>query len=126
MTDEMLSVSAAVDPLALVDPELMPIVQMIQQMTAAMPPPSIEAMVAGRGASAGVLRPQTETPVVTERAIPGRGGAPDVIIYIVNARAGANKPGILHMHGGGYVGGTAREYLGHIQVVAEDLDCVIV
>jgi acetyl esterase/lipase len=30
------------------------------------------------------------------------------------------------MHGGGYVGGSAKEYLGHVQSVAEALDCVIV
>lgn len=68
------------------------------------------------------------SPEWSERMIPGRNGAPDVRIYIVNAgkKGDQPRPAILHMHGGGYVLGTAKMMLRSLQEVAEKLDCVIV
>ena len=125
MTDEMLSASVAVDPMTLVHPDLMPMMPLIQQMMAAAPPPSIELMIKGRAPNA-LLPVPAATPPCVERFIPGPAGAPDLRVYVINGQAGAARPGIVHMHGGGYVMGAAHDYVGHIQPIAAELDCVIV
>ena len=66
-------------------------------------------------------------PVWVERSVPGAGGAPDVRVYVINSRgAGTSRPAILHMHGGGYVRGTAMMCIPQLQALAAALDCVIV
>jgi len=91
----------------LVDPE---IVALIEQF------PSLqfdrETLVAtralmlemGRGA-----RPEPDPDVVvSERLVPGPAGAPQVrVIVSAPAAKGASGPGVLHVHGGGYVMGSA-------------------
>lgn len=63
---------------------------------------------------------------VTELMIPGPKGAPDVKVYIINAKPGTSRPGILHTHGGGYIIGTAATDIRRLQHMARELDCVIV
>jgi acetyl esterase/lipase len=63
---------------------------------------------------------------VSERRIAAPGGAPDVAIYIVNARPGTTRPAILHIHGGGFILGSAKDGIYDLQVIARALDCVIV
>jgi acetyl esterase/lipase len=58
--------------------------------------------------SSGVGRPVLPSPKVDELKIPGARGAPDVTIYVINAAEGESRPAILHIHGGGYVGGSAK------------------
>ena len=64
---------------------------------------------------------------VTDRTIPGPAGAPDVrvLVYAPRAMAG-NAPGILHIHGGGYVIGDAEMGDGDNRLLARELGCVIV
>ncbi|MFT3931622.1 MAG: alpha/beta hydrolase [Spongiibacteraceae bacterium] len=69
--------------------------------------------------------PQGE-PRVEKRFIAGIDGAPDVAVYVIGAQAGAAKPAILHMHGGGYVIGNAVSALPRFQQLARDNNCVIV
>ncbi len=46
---------------------------------------------------------------VTERQIPGPEGAPSIRVLITQPKAaGRGRPGILHIHGGGYIIGTAE------------------
>jgi acetyl esterase/lipase len=48
-------------------------------------------------------------------------------VYVINAGASDRKrPAILHIHGGGFVAGTAVEAIAPMQQVALDHDCVIV
>ena len=61
-----------------------------------------------------------------KRSIKGIAGGPDVTVFVVNARAGANRPGILRTHGGGFVAGAAELDLPNLQALALKLDCVIV
>ncbi|MBS0334119.1 MAG: alpha/beta hydrolase [Proteobacteria bacterium] len=68
----------------------------------------------------------SQDPPVVERTIKGLPGQPDVSIYVVNAKPGASRPGILHTHGGGYVLGSAKQYLWLIQPIAKALDVTIV
>jgi acetyl esterase/lipase len=63
-------------------------------------------------------------PVVTKR-IPVPGGAPDVLAYLINIKPGASRPGIIHTHGGGFVLGTAKEYVPLVQGWAAELDCFV-
>ncbi|PZQ45422.1 MAG: alpha/beta hydrolase [Rhodovulum sulfidophilum] len=60
------------------------------------------------------------------RRIPGPAGAPDVPILIVGAPGGAPRPAILHMHGGGFIVGTAEEYLPMLRAEALALGARIV
>lgn len=63
---------------------------------------------------------------VTEQLIPGPQGGPEVKLFVINARAGSSRPGILHTHGGGYILGTAASDVRRLQEIARELDAVIV
>ncbi|WP_083942918.1 alpha/beta hydrolase [Sphingomonas soli] len=63
---------------------------------------------------------------VTEQMIPGAKGAPNVKLFVINAKAGTSRPGILHTHGGGFILGTAATDVRRLQEMARELDCVIV
>lgn len=67
----------------------------------------------------------TDVPV-TEHMIPGPKGAPAVKLFVINAKAGTSRPGILHTHGGGFILGTAETDVRRLQGLARELDCVIV
>ena len=108
------SLAQTADPLAAVDPELRPMARIIAQ-------------AAARGT---VFKPPTNITLpdgVVERSAPGRSGAPAVPVYVINARdRGAPRGAILHIHGGGFVSGSARAGLRPLKHLAEALDCVIV
>jgi acetyl esterase/lipase len=75
--------------------------------------------------------PGTKDPSITpkweRRLIGGAPGGPDVPVYVINAEAaGASKPAILHLHGGGYVLGSAESAVAGLQSIASELNCVIV
>ena len=116
-------------PLAMVHPELRATLPMILKYAP------------GRGGLSGAMLAQARKamsgkgpfsqPLLTDvpwerRIIPVGKGQPDVPIYIVNAKAGANRPAILHTHGGGYVMGTAESGLRGLQDICKKLDCVAV
>ncbi|WP_085808899.1 alpha/beta hydrolase [Sphingomonas sp. TZW2008] len=58
---------------------------------------------------------------------PRRDGAPSVPLHVYRARnADGALPCILHLHGGGYVAGSAGELADFHRVLADDLRCAIV
>jgi acetyl esterase/lipase len=63
---------------------------------------------------------------VQEKMIPGPPGAPEVRVYVVGAAPGGAKPAVLHIHGGGYVVGSAGEAKRDIQEISLTHDCVVV
>jgi acetyl esterase/lipase len=75
-----------------------------------------------------VLGPKPlQSPAWEERSLPGPAGAPPLRVYVINRQPGAApRPAILHMHGGGYVIGTARTGMALLQPLAQELDCLIV
>jgi len=87
-----------------------------------------EAMVlASRKRGGGPPAPPRLADVpVTEQLIEGAKGAPSIKLFVINAKAGSSRPGILHTHGGGYILGTAATDVRRLQQIARELDCVIV
>ncbi len=80
----------------------------------------------GAKAAPSGLAPMGMTTDWVERSIPGRGGAPAVKIFVHGARPGTSRPAILHIHGGGYTGGSPMISMGSLGPIAKAIDCVIV
>jgi acetyl esterase/lipase len=109
----------AVDYLKRVDPEL--------RALASQMPKGVEFTSETLPAFRAAPIPEPgQDPPFFKKMIQGLAGQPDVSIVVVNAKAGASRPGILHTHGGGYVLGSAEQYLGLIQMIAKRLDVTIV
>ncbi|MFW2829478.1 alpha/beta hydrolase [Sphingomonas sp. ID0503] len=117
---------AADDNLSFVDPELRDAARQIRRDMAVRPPLS-RATLAGdrRDWAASAPKPLADVPWEARR-VPGSTGAPEVTVYLINARPGANRPAILHTHGGGYVSGSARQEINFCQQIARDVECTIV
>lgn len=115
--------SADVDAATWLSSEYEAMVPLFQGM-AALGPLTAEN-IAERRMMYSVFEPFRPVPSVVEQTIPGPTGAPDVGIYVINA-GGANRPGILYMHGGGFVLGSPKAIMPRLQDMALALDCVIV
>ena len=117
--------SSAVDPRSLIPPELLQ---------------PLEARLSKYGdrdvddtTLAAIRKEEAEqsTPIksskLDQRLIPGSAGSPQVPVFVINAaRKGQPRPGILHIHGGGYVLGTAQSGIPSLEQLAHDLNCVVV
>jgi acetyl esterase/lipase len=118
--------ASPVDPMQLVNPQFRAVLKSI----AGPDSPPIEwtnAMLPQmREGSKGMARPLLPAPEVVKRMIPGPKGAPEVPLYITGATAGASKPAVLHIHGGGYIAGSAAESRRDIQELAVNHDCVAI
>lgn len=113
-------------PLAHIHPELRPFAEQLRKMFGPMPPLSAATLTATRQAMRAWVRPPLPAPAWRQFDIAGPVGAPPVPVYVINSVAGANRPAILHVHGGGFVGGQAQEGLAELQELAAILDCTIV
>lgn len=92
---------------------------------------SILRAQAAMGENRPLNKPASPPPVppgVVERQVPGQPGQPPVTVYVVNSgQPGAPPRGaILYIHGGGFIGGDARDNLRVLQALASRLDCLIV
>ena len=114
-----------ISDLSFVHPELRQIARQTLKMSAGyeLTPDLIQKVRAMQRTSRKPVRP--DIPVV-EKLIPVPGGAPDVLAYVVNAKAGTQRPAILHTHGGDFILGSAKESIGDVQACAAELDCVVV
>ena len=111
------------DIMPYVHPELRPMVKPIMSMDTA--PLNSATLAAFRRRTFSM--PPLAAPAWVEQIIPGPTGAPDLRLFIVNAKpGGALRPAILHTHGGGFVAGDAKSGLRTLQEIALALDCVIV
>src|SRR6266700_3655045 len=74
------------------------------------------------------LSPAQQAVHCEQRYLPGPKGAPEVrvLIYRPPGPAANARPVYLHMHGGGYVLGTAELNDGSNRQLANDLGCVVV
>jgi acetyl esterase/lipase len=112
---------AAFDPTPLVNPELRPYLKAFQKTTGEV---SAQTVAADR-ARAAAHPPHTPNGAV-ERLIAGPPGAPPVRIYLVNGqgKGAALRPAILHIHGGGFIGGSAAGAVPMLRALCGALDCV--
>lgn len=112
--------------LSYVDPELRSSAMKIAEMSRSMTEPGDAMLPDLRKAAAQFLPPRLADVPVQERRVPVGKDQPDVTIFVMNARRDANRPAILHIHGGGFVAGQARYEVGNQQRLAKQLDCVVV
>jgi len=117
----------AIDPAALVNPELRPILEAMKSRMN-MPPLTAERLkqIRSMPMTAFLPKPLAE-PAIVEKMIPGHAGDPDVKILLMGQKQdGKTRPAVLYIHGGGYILGSAwAEVLG-AQRLCTDLDCVVV
>ena len=109
-----------------VHPELQPfIARLLPATTQPLTPESLREL---RAIVPAFLPAARSTPSWVPRLVSGPAGAPDVHVLVVNpAAAGvAPRPAILHMHGGGFVGGSAEQALWRTQELAQALNCLVV
>ena len=108
----------------LVDPELLPLLDLI---------PTVELTEGTLPVLREARFPLPQTPGAAEavslesRSLPGPKGAPDVQVLVYRPRqASGPLPCILHIHGGGFIGGSAEELTPIHLAMAMQLDCMIV
>jgi triacylglycerol lipase len=109
---------------ALVDPELLPLLE-------AFPPLVLSQETLGDIRSRPMMFPVNDADLVrsemTVRSVPGPEGAPDVQVAIYRPREAMDAlPCIFHIHGGGYVLGSASAQEAAHRPMAVELGCVIV
>ena len=126
-TPATLLAQSATDPyLAYVHPDLREAAAHMAAMFGHQPPLSRATLEQQRtGMNSFGAKPLPDVPY-EERHVPGGRGQPEVRVYVVNARAGTQRPAILYTHGGGYVLGTALGGIAGVQALCKELDCVAV
>ena len=113
--------------LATVAPELRPKAEEMLKMSPPLGGDNAGNIKALREASSKWVIPPAASPKFERRMIPGPKGAPEVAVYIINAQpAGAMKPLLLHIHGGGFIVETAESQVAALQKTCEELDCIAV
>lgn len=113
------------DPLWYVNPELRELVRKYLPLVKDQPPPSDATLEKSRKLT---VAPEALLPGIplVRRSIAGPKGQPEVPIFIINAKSGARRGGILHTHGGGFIGGIVDTDFAWLQSIAANLDCCIV
>ncbi|MGD0733443.1 MAG: alpha/beta hydrolase [Terracidiphilus sp.] len=114
------------DPFAYVNPEFRLTLEQIAKATPNGFEFNASTLPGVRKRDESNVHPILPSPTVDERMIPGSAGAPDVRVYIVGATPGGSKPAVLHIHGGGYIVGSAAESKRDIQQMSITHDCVVV
>lgn len=113
--------SAAQDRYRLADPELVPFLKTLPNVTL-----NKSNFMALRGITAPPALPPP-APQPYKRRIPGPPGAPDVNVMIVDPRPGKNQqPALLYIHGGGYTTGSSAMEVPFLQQAAQTGDCVVI
>jgi acetyl esterase/lipase len=120
--------TAAIEPLSLVNPEFRAAIA--KQPTKKQSPEMtwddfVKVLPKSRKAISEATH-ELQSPEISKTMIPGAKGAPDVPVYVINADAKKHRPAILHMHGGGFIVGSAAQALKGMLLEAKELDCVAV
>lgn len=109
----------------LVDPELRDAAVMMRENMAAYTPMDAGKLAQRRQWMEEMQpAPLADVPFAEHRI--SRANGPDVTVFVVNAKPGQRRPGIVHMHGGGFTASTAIGGLPAIQALACELDIPIV
>lgn len=121
------SVDGAIDPMSLINPELRPALESMLQPSMSLPPLSKQGLADIRKFSPASPILPSPAPPVKRLSIPGRRGDPDVKIQVIGAaQKDRLRPAVLHIHGGGYILGSAEQAIPDCQRLSRDLDCVVV
>ena len=115
---------AALDELAAVDPALREIA--LDDILGTEIRPALSDATLGEVRKSVATWPIDPTVPYYGRVIPGPRGAPDVTLYVINAKPGDSRPAIVHTHGGGFVAGSAKAEIGRLQIIAKEVGCAIV
>lgn len=119
--------SPALDPATLVHPELQELVKIFTERMPPRPPFSAENLATARSFSKNFVPKPLPTPVIEEKLIPGRTGAPEVKVLVIGAKTdGKSRPAVVFIHGGGYILGSAWSEIVPAQSLAAELDCLVV
>jgi len=110
-----------------IDPELAPILSQLPADMDLSDPAAIAAGRAGHAALFAVL-PDRDDVEKEDRRVPGPADAPEVPIRIYRpvGQAGAPRPGVFEIHGGGFVTGSIEMMDAWCQAVAAEQDAVVV
>ena len=112
----------------LVDPELLPALEYFPpfDLTVEMLPQMRAMLAEGLKQRLAVASP-TDV-LVEERVIPGPLGAPDVRVLVFSppSNTSSQRPGYLHMHGGGYVMGSSDDFRVQSAEIVSQMGCVVV
>jgi acetyl esterase/lipase len=83
-----------------------------------------------RAGMAAVMAPApvNDEVTVTERYVPGPDCAPEVrvLVYEPKVKTGDARPGVLYIHGGGYILGTPEMMDPGCRKISAEIDCVVV
>ncbi len=113
--------TSAMNTIDLVDPELRPLLALFptRQLTRAN-------LAEARQRTLPIPQQDSADVAVRETLVAGKGDAPDVPIRIYKPATDGPLPCIFHMHGGGFVMGSAREMAAVHTATASALRCAIV
>jgi acetyl esterase/lipase len=118
--------AASLDPVLLpVNPELRPHIEQVLPSLLGQRAPGTNQR-ADAALYAMIYKPSLPDVPVQMRRIAGARGHPDVTVFVVNGGPKGRRPAILHMHGGGFVAGTAEASVASLQRLCKALDCVVV
>ena len=71
--------------------------------------------------------PKNDSLLITERFIPGPEGNPDVKVRLYEPKKKDKLlPGVLYLHGGGYIMGSSEIYDNQCQGIISEIECVII
>ena len=112
--------------LHLLDPELRDHAVQMQPMMEQFLPMTLDKLETWRSLMESNCPPPLAEIEVERQEIPTATGSPNVTVHLVNANCGQSRPGILHMHGGGFFAGSAQASLRQLQETARSLDCTVV
>ncbi len=108
----------------LVDPELLPLLDSLPDIELSE---AILPLVRAAPARFAVDPRDVERTAMRQVKVPGPQGAPDVPVLVYRTKNAAGElPCILHIHGGGYVSGSAASMEAVHRPLAADLNCCIV
>ncbi len=118
--------ASSADPISHVDPQFRAKLEEMDRSFGPMPAFTAAALPAMRKMSVQFGGPSLPSPAVLARTIPGIAGSPDVRVLVAGSTAGAHKPAVLHIHGGGYVTGSAAAGKRDLQQLSLTQNCVVV
>lgn len=120
------SANTPFDVMPYVHPDLRPMAKQLASFRAASFVSEATLHNARKGQSAYTM-PPLAAPAYREEIIPGPSDNLGLKVFVINdGDKGKPRPAILHMHGGGYILGSAMGEMRGAQQAAADLDCVVV